>query len=246
MASLLFFGLLIAVSIVLRATVGESSAGFILTIVGILVTITYQKLVERLNYYDTQLAAKPIFRPIVEVVRRLSTKLVYADLVVLLIACLLVASTIFDAFVYAIEDLLSKGFLSFPRGDDGFVHLQLYLGGFVAIPLWFFSLSIFAFHKGFNSGSLALLKLVTTISIAFVSSVVLLSVLRGEFLASENYAAVAKANPETLPVGATAMPLAISFGLILSFWVISAFWTWAFSWIGLGGRRIYGNSAKSA
>jgi hypothetical protein len=131
----------------------------------------------------------------------------YVDLIAVMLPVLMLSALVFNAFQFALEEMIRSGFVAFPKGDDGFVHLQLYVCGFVTLPPLLIALGAYGFRRGFVGQTTSFGGLFGAMIFAFVLVGVLFQVARREVTSIENYKLLAKANPNALPVS---IPLAIT------------------------------------
>jgi len=232
----LFVTLLILASLLSRL-VGDGFAGVLLSVIGIILGLNVRECRDLLKKFDNTLTQIAPLAGLTAFARRLKPALTYLDLAVLLTSTFLLNVAIFDAFVFSVEDLRAKGFVAFPNGDDGFVHLQIYLGGFVFLPNILLCCGGFGFLRGFRDRSISFLKLFMAIFLGVIGAVILLTAMRGTWTSIANYQTFAR--PNTLPTGATPVVAVVKIGVILVFLVAMDLYTWLFGKAGQLSRWAY-------
>lgn len=230
---------LLLITLILRLGLGAEWTGFILSIISILFAISHSELRKILDNAENKLINTNLSSTYSSFKKKAAGLFEYSDLTILIVTCFLVAASFTDAFHHSLTDMQEKGFIEFPRGNDGYVHLGAYMAGFVLTPIWLLSLSIYGFYKGFYQKRIGYLKTFLAVLSGLVTSILLRTILQGGFSGIQNYQDLAQANSDTLPVGATFAPVTTIIALVVLLLTFSAFIAWFSSILGAGLRHLY-------
>lgn len=225
---------IVVITIVLHLTIGSVWTGYLLAIFGIIITITYiefgniNKVIQDkfpIQYLDTFIKkASPYFG--------------CADLSAILFSTLIFGWFIVEAFVYSVQDLTAKGYLYFPRGDDGIIHLKTYITGFAILPTIMLALATYGFVSGYKRKNATFTKIFIAVTTGFIMYMLIMSILSGNYDVMQGYYVLAKVNSNTLPIGATSLSLLIVLGIIF---ITCLFWSvYVYAFIALGRAVYYG------
>ena len=212
-------------------------AGLFLAIVTLLLWLfsaEYSALAERT---ETWLAERPYSR-LAAPLKRIASALTYSDLSLILLGVLLLCVWLFNSFVEDIRDLAAKGFLSYDPKMAGFVHLQIYITGYLILPPFLLVGGAYGFNRGMKDGRVSFGRLLVAILLGFLAAVLLLSLVRGDFAGLENKSIIVDANSGSVPRGAEAFSPTNLVGAGLMMWLGYAAFAWGFGWLGRLARRI--------
>jgi len=134
--------------------------------------------------------------------------------------------------------------MEFTKDKDGFIHLQMYLGGFLALPTFAQVLGGYGFHRGFKTHNISFTKLVTAVFFGLFMSIVLLFGMRGEDISDSNYKILSTVHPDILPVGAKPLKLMVVLGLTLFMNIALALYAWLAGQCGRATASVLANFTK--
>jgi hypothetical protein len=168
----------------------------------------------------------------------------YVDLIAVMTTVLIFGNLMFNVIQFEIEDMTRLGFIAFPRGNDGFVHLQNYLAGFIFLPSLLIMLGAYGIRRGFIRQPTSFWGLFGAMLSAFLFLGIMLQLGRGEFTSIKNYKLLADVNSNALPIS---IPLAITtaIGLILVVFLLFTAFVWTSVKLGKLLRFGYGKVVVS-
>ncbi|MCP4368880.1 MAG: hypothetical protein GY797_12315 [Deltaproteobacteria bacterium] len=221
---LFLFCLFIAiVTWVLGQITTEFIAALLLGILSIFASLASEKLK---NFLGIRTERVPKFKhspqPDTQPTER-TRSLIYLNLVFVLLALIFFLTYYAELITFTVDDLVEKGFLSFDKEQDGYIHIQTYIGGFVFMLPIAITLGIYGFIWGARGHKAEFPALMLSVFIAFLLAIVLLTLIRGEWTGATNYNLLARVNPELIPIGPRYIPevfaLAAGSLILLSFTV---------------------------
>lgn len=171
-------------------------------------------------------------------------QLIILELVFILLALVFIMSFYAEAITLALEDLVQKGFLSFDKKQDGFIHIQTYIFGYVFLLPAAITLGLYGFILGAKRHSAKFLALLLSISLGLLLGIVLVSLMRGEWTGTANYQMFQRVNPDLIPMGARFIPEVFTAGAALLVVLILTAYVYLSQGLGRGWSSITAWLAK--
>ncbi|HEX8151030.1 MAG TPA: hypothetical protein VF591_27855 [Pyrinomonadaceae bacterium] len=235
----LIFVILVALTYALHSIVGPVGTGYILSGLGLVISITFylhpagewvQKLQEK---FDRFLIKKSAFGGLTGRLKSLSSAaLTYFDLSLLLLTLMFLCLSLFNSFVDSVLDMRAKGLVTFPEGGEGLTHLQLEAAGYIFLSAFTVALGLYGFNKGRRLRKIFFLRLLASVTFGLILTVVPVSLYRGEWTGLENLEKVEEANMAAVPASAEYANPFIIFGLFIFFVFALSAYVAFFSFLG--------------
>jgi competence ComEA-like helix-hairpin-helix protein len=236
--------LLLGVALLLRLFLGETTASYILTLIGVLLAI-FPGEVKILKSQAENLFAKMGLRKRLSLPFWFEDSFRFLDLSFLVTAILILLPAFFSTFDIALADMVDKGYIVFPKGSNGLYHLRQYAKGYLATPSLFAALALYGIYRGPRAKKIRLLSLCIATFVGVILAILLLAVLSGGWSGTDSLQEYLRRTNTTLPGGAAQVQIFLIFILLLLFCAALGFYTWIFAKIGSAisrGLRGIGNA----
>lgn len=214
----------------------DHSLGVFLFVVWLIFSKEYQDFIERTTAWLSQRSSR--YR-LAAVLNRVIPVFGHADLSLILAAAILLAVGASESLIAAVQDLAAKGLLSFDRQMAGFVHLQIYILGYLATLSFLLTCTAYGLHRGLRDRPTSFAKLLVAIPLGILLAILFLSVSYGGLVGGENLKIVTEKTPGSLPIGAepTSPMTLVSVGITI--WLGLAILTWVASLLGRLIMRLF-------